>query len=54
MRQTIEIIVLACIAVALYFNLTSIPKQDYTCCNNPNVRRAYDNFLIVCELVKDK
>jgi hypothetical protein len=21
---------------------------------NPNVRRAYDNFLIVCELVKDK
>ena len=22
--------------------------------DNPNVRRAYDNFLIVCELVKDK
>jgi hypothetical protein len=46
MRQTIEIIVLACIAVALYFNLTSIPKQDYTCCNNPWARTVTRGPLV--------
>jgi hypothetical protein len=38
MRQIVDIIVIICMLVALYFNLASIPKQDYTCCNNPWAR----------------
>jgi hypothetical protein len=36
MRTTIEVIVISCMFVALYFNLTSIPEQDYQH-NNPYV-----------------
>ena len=30
-----DIVIIVCMMIVLYFNLTSIPKQDYTCCNNP-------------------
>jgi len=34
MRYAIDIVVCICMLVALYFNLTSVPKQDYIH-NNP-------------------
>ena len=34
MRTVVECLVMIAMVELLYFNLTSIPKQDYTCCNN--------------------
>lgn len=34
MRTVVECIVIAFMMLTLYWNLTAVPKQDYTCCNN--------------------
>ena len=37
MRTVVESLIFAALAELLYFNLTSIPKQDYVHYNNPYV-----------------
>ena len=38
MRTVVECLVIVAMVELLYFNLTSILKQDYKCCNNPWAR----------------